>query len=130
MKRIIHYLEQIDFFMKNPKEIIKFFRKHLLAFLLFILVFALLYIYIAESGRRKALEKNYTNSKNYIRRLETEIATTKKDFYDLQNQIQKNDSIFYNRSIDLYLDVNTLLDRMSNRFEQDGISAFQDNKPR
>jgi uncharacterized protein YlxW (UPF0749 family) len=124
MKNLVQLIENIDYFMKNPKAIMAFFRKHVFTFLLAILVFTLLYIYIAESARRKALQKESKISKRYILRLEKEIKTTKKDFYNLQTQIKANDSLFYNRDFDLYMDVNSLLNKMSNRFEQDGVSNF------
>ena len=127
---IIHIIKQIDFYMKNPKAFMKFFRNHIIAFILTIVVFVLLYAYIAESGRRKALEDNGKIDKRYIHRLENEIKSTKTDFYDLQKQITENDSSFYNQNFDAYMDVNVLLNNMRNRFNADGIPQTTNHRDR
>jgi hypothetical protein len=110
--------------MNDPKKLLQFFRKNIAAFILAILVFILLYIYIAETGRRKMLINELKIVKRDRIRLEKEVIQTKKDFFDLSKQIKENDSLFYNRDFDLYMDVNTIINRMSNRFESDGLSTF------
>jgi hypothetical protein len=127
---VFNFLKNIDDYMKNPKKLKVWFRQNLVAFLLAILVFVLLYVYIAESGRRKAIEGQLTNQRQTVKRLEDEVRQTKTDFFDLQKQIKQNDSIFYNTDINTHLDVSDIISRMSDRFEADGISSLPDDRSR
>lgn len=122
--KLFTLIKTFDDFMNNPKKLFQFFRKNIAAFVLAILVFILLYIYIAETGRRKMLINELKVVKRDRIRLEKEVIQTKKDFFDLSKQIKENDSLFYNKDFDLYLDVNSIISRMSDRFESDGLSTF------
>ncbi len=127
---ILKLIQNFDDYMKDPKKILQFFRKNIAAFVLAIVVFILLYINIAETGRRKMLQHELKRASKNVFRLEKEVIQTKKDFYHLSKQIQENDSIFYNSNFDVYVDVNTIIKRMSNRFEADGISFVPDDRTR
>lgn len=124
--------------MKKAKEQIKelsgktisFFKKYWLVFVLSVIVFILLYVYFAERGRRSDLEGQIKQSKKDIIRLENEIIQTKKDFFDLQKKINENDSIFYSIPFDNRLPVDSLLQRMSDRFAVDGVSSISDDRQR
>lgn len=115
---------------ETSKKIVSFLRKNIVAVILTFIIFIFSYIYIAERGRRSDLEGLIKQSKDDVVRLEDQIRKSKKDFFDLQKKLSENDSIFYSIPFNNRLPVDSLLRKMSDRFDADGISFLPDNRQR
>ena len=115
--------------MPNANAVANFFRKNTLYFVLCASVLILLYICIAERGRISALNGLLEIQTQDVKKLEQDLKKSKQDFYNLQNLIRENDSIFYSRPA-YVLSVDSLLFRMSNRFRDgafDKVSRISGN---
>lgn len=121
--------------IENTKEIrnfiLSFLKKNVFSFVLIVIVFTLLYICLAERGRRIAAEENAKTTERENVRIIKEIERNKKDFQEIQNIISKNDSLFRNEQNKISsLPIDSVLVRLQNRFraiEADRISTIRNN---